>query len=97
MITGLKGTYQWIPVTDAVPAVYLPVLLARLPDRKREGDTEPGYWDGTAWRSDYDGHVTDVTHWMPFPDTPVKEQMRRVLDELPCQTDAVRKGADYGA
>ena len=92
MITSLSGSYQWTPVTDAVPAAYLPVLLARLPDRDREGDTEPGYWDGTVWRSDFDGPVTDVSHWTNFPSAPVSEQMRRVLDEL-----AARKGASDGA
>lgn len=97
MITGLRGSYQWVPVTEAVPALFLPVLLARLPDRNRDGDVEPGYRDSTGWRSDTDGVVTDVTHWAHFPPTPVSEQMRRVLDELACQTDAIRKGASDGA
>ena len=92
MITGLRGSYQWIPVTEAVPALFLPVLLARLPDRERDGDAEPGYRDSTGWRSDTDGPVTDVTHWAHFPAPPMPDQMRRVLDEL-----SARKGASDGA
>ncbi|MBQ9348212.1 MAG: hypothetical protein IJT94_12920 [Oscillibacter sp.] len=92
MITGLRGSYQWIPVTDAVPAAFLPVILARLPDRRREGDVEPGYYDGSGWHSDTDGPVDDVTHWAHMPNTPVHEQMVKVLDALPD-----REGASDGA
>ena len=92
MFTGLKGSYRWIPITETPPAMYLPVLLARPPAKGEEqGITEPGHWDGQTYRSDYNGPVDDVSHWTHFPATPVPDQIRKVLAELP------RKGASDGA
>jgi hypothetical protein len=60
---------HWTLVDKAMPDMDVNVILAT-----EDGQVDAGYDDGQDWRWLSGGKVEGpVTHWMPFPNPPVKE------------------------
>jgi len=60
---------SWTLVDKAMPDMDVNVILAT-----EDGQVDAGYDDGQDWRWLSGGKVENrVTHWMPFPNPPVKE------------------------
>lgn len=69
---------RWIPVSERLPAPYIPVLTCR-----QSFDNRPpiikvdkmiqGYGDALEWVDDLHTWKTVVTHWMPLPEPPKGE------------------------
>ena len=67
------GSSFWIPVTERLPEAMQPVLICRPYDQDtvkvEQGFREPGNW----WKV-YGTRVRSVTHWMPLPEPPKREE-----------------------
>lgn len=60
----------WTHVDESMPDSDTDVILAT-----QDGHVEAGFHDGQDWRWLSAGKVEiAVTHWMPFPPPPLKEQ-----------------------
>jgi hypothetical protein len=60
---------HWTLVDKAMPDMDVNVILAT-----QDAQVDAGYDDGQDWRWLSGGKVeSPVTHWMPFPNPPVKE------------------------
>ncbi|AYF87443.1 DUF551 domain-containing protein [Pseudomonas sp. DY-1] len=61
---------QWVPVTERMPEIGEPLLVAGL---RSDGE---GYWRQTGTRREdglyngYGSYLYSVTHWMPLPAAP---------------------------
>ena len=90
MLNGLTREVRWRAVTEETPAKMGYVLTAQalLPPLYGGGEPEGGvcsaaYWNGTDFRVPDTGRpLRTVTHWMPFPELPKADAMRRVFREL---------------
>ena len=89
MLNGLTREVRWRDVTEEMPAQTGNVLAAQLPEAPPlYGDGEravcrAAYWDGREFRALEVGYrLRTVTHWMPFPELPKADAMRRVFREL---------------
>lgn len=67
---------EWISVKDNLPEENVYVMTC-----DEDNYVQPGLILFGTWREydydDYYGHeelITEVTHWMPFPDPPKKDQ-----------------------
>lgn len=88
MLNGLGRQCRWRDVTDEMPSRTGNVLVAQYPGASPlYGDSVPvcraAYWDGREFRRAETGLlIRGVTHWMPYPDLPSEEAMRRVFRAL---------------
>lgn len=92
MLGGLTREVRWRDVADGTPQKVGYVLVAHLtPDAngdvlysERVPSCRPAYWNGDSFMTTespfYMLHT--VTHWMPYPELPDAETMRRVFAEL---------------
>jgi len=69
---ALKLAPRWIPVEERLPEV-AGWYLAFEARQQWFGHFDPEY-GSESWH-DSDGYLNQVTHWMPLPDAPEKEEM----------------------
>lgn len=66
---------EWIPVSERLPAPYIPVLTCRQSFDRRPPIVKvdkmiQGYGDALEWLDSLNTWKTVVTHWMPLPEPP---------------------------
>ena len=90
-LKGLERTDHWREVTDKLPPKAGYVIVAQghfTPIGERvekwdNGKCRYAYWDGREFLEPNGAYpLRTVTHWMPFPQLPGEEAMRRVFREL---------------
>lgn len=97
MLTGLTRELRWRDVADELPQKVQYLLVAHLtPDYNSlsVGDRVPmcgdvprcrsAYWNGREFMTTESPYypLHTVTHWMPYPETPDVDDMRRVYAEV---------------
>ena len=85
MLKGLERTLHWRDVSESPPPAVGFVLVAQisLPLRTDEAACRAAYWDGREFLDTATLQpIHAVTHWMPYPELPKVEEMRRVFRQL---------------
>lgn len=89
MLNGLGRQVRWRSMAEEPPGQTGNVLAAQFPDASPlygEGGRavcRAAYWDGREFRTQEAGLLLrGITHWMPYPELPSYENMRRVFRAL---------------
>lgn len=91
MLKGLTRELRWRDVRDETPQKVQYLLVAAfVPDYNsvpvggRVPICRTAYWDGRGFMTTESPYypLQMVTHWMPYPETPNEDDMRRVYAEV---------------
>lgn len=62
----IDGVSHWIPVTERLPELCVPVIVCR-----DDGKVEQGvYFTSNGWWKVFGARTKRVTHWQPLPEPP---------------------------
>ena len=87
MLNGLTREVRWRDIKDEAPQGIGYFLVAHMEpdaDAGRAPSCRAAYWDGQSFMTTESPYypLYTVTHWMPYPELPKAEEMRRVFAEV---------------
>ena len=91
MLNGLTREVRWRDIKDEAPQKIGYYLVAHMiPGASGDGplyhvpSCRAAYWNGTGFMTTESPYypILTVTHWMPYPELPKEEDMRRVFAEV---------------
>ena len=87
MLNGLTREVRWRDIRDETPQKIGYFLVAHASGDGalyQTGSCRAAYWNGLEFMTTESPYhpILTVTHWMPYPELPKEEDMRRVFAEV---------------